>query len=300
MPSPRAQVNEFIGSLKRERKLSANTINAYRRDLDKLTGYAETAGVAEWTAFDRKMARGFPAKLHQQGLSGTSIQRALSSARKFFDHLMLVDGLTLNPFKGVSAPKTPKPLPKTLSVDELSSLLESHDGSPLSVRDHAMLELFYSSGLRLSELARLEMADVKSGADQVLVTGKGNKQRIVPIGRKARKALECWIECRESMCREGETALFVNERGKRLSVRGIQHRINLWAKKKGLGRRLHPHMLRHSFASHMLESSGDLRAVQELLGHADISTTQIYTHLDFQHLAKVYDKAHPRAVKPKK
>ena len=180
-------------------------------------------------------------------------------------------------------------------MDELSALLGKHDGSVLSIRDHAMLELFYSSGLRLAELASLDYNGIDFEQSEVRVTGKGNRQRIVPVGRKAAAALTEWLNHRDTLANSGETALFVNKNGHRLGARGIQHRLNHWAKKHGLGRRLHPHMLRHSFASHVLASSGDLRAVQEMLGHADIATTQIYTHLDFQHLAKVYDSKPTRA-----
>ena len=241
------------------------------------------------------------AKMHQKGLSGRSIQRVLSTARGFYRFLIKTGAASLNPFDGIHAPVTSRKLPKTLSVDELSALLQQHDGSVLSIRDHAMLELFYSSGLRVSELVSLDMDSVDFHQAQLHITGKGNKQRVVPVGRKAAVALKNWLTVRKQLTDDSQVALFLNRFGNRLGARGIQMRIDQWAKKYGLGRRLHPHMLRHSFASHMLESSGDLRAVQKMLGHSDIATTQIYTHLDFQHLAKVYDQAHPRAKinKPK-
>ena len=292
-----SQLLDFIDTLKRENRLSVNTINAYQRDLDRLLEFAIVKGLNHWSEIDVSSARYYPAKLHQAGLSGRTIQRALSACRGFYSYLIKKSEVSVNPFDGIAAPKSSKKLPKTLSVDELSHLLEQHDGSVTALRDHAMLELFYSSGLRLSELAGLDFDSIDFAQCQIMVTGKGNKQRIVPVGRKAAKALKSWLEKREELAISAERGLFVNEKGARLSVRGIQYLVNQWALKKGLGRRLHPHMLRHSFASHVLESSGDLRAVQEMLGHSDISTTQIYTHLDFQHLAKVYDKAHPRAQK---
>ncbi len=296
-------LDEFLVHLARHRRLSPHTVAAYRRDLGRLAAFLETAGTAgtagtvRWGDLSAKQARAFPAKLHQSGLSGRSIQRMLSAARTFYRHLVKTGNAACNPFDGVSAPKSPRKLPATLSVDEIAALLERHDGSALSIRDHAMLELFYSSGLRLAELAALDCGGVDFEQREVRVTGKGNKQRIVPVGAKAAAALREWLSHRGALAGGGERALFVGKTGRRLGARGIQQRLNRWAQKHGLGQRLHPHMLRHSFASHVLASSGDLRAVQEMLGHADIATTQIYTHLDFQHLAKVYDKAHPRARK---
>ena len=297
---PTDPVDEFLAHCA-QRRLSAHTVDAYRRDLARLAAFLEleNTGSKRWRDLSAKQARAFPAKLHQSGLSARSIQRMLSAARAFYRHLIKTGHSTANPFDGVSAPKAGRKLPATLSVDEVAALLERHDGSVLSIRDHAILELFYSSGLRLAELAALNYND--NGVDfaqaEVRVTGKGNKQRIVPVGAKATSALREWLSHRSTLAAAGETALFVNKNGRRLGVRGIQQRLNTFAKTHGLGRPLHPHMLRHSFASHVLASSGDLRAVQEMLGHADIATTQIYTHLDFQHLAKVYDQAHPRARK---
>ncbi len=293
-------VNRFIQSLEKERRLAKNTINSYHHDLLRLEVFAQGRQIESWCELTSKDARAFPARLNQQGMSGKSIQRMLSSSRSFYVYLLKNSEANLNPFIGITAPKSARRLPQTLSVDELNHLLNDHDGSTLSMRDHAMLELFYSSGLRLSELASLDIDSIDFKQNQLMVTGKGDKQRMVPVGRKAVKSLTAWLSRRDQLVGESETALFVNEKGTRISVRGIQYRLDRWAREKGLGRRLHPHMLRHSFASHLLESSGDLRAVQELLGHSDISTTQIYTHLDFQHLAKVYDKAHPRARKVRK
>ncbi len=294
-PDPAHELQAFLAHLANQRRLSPHTVAAYGRDLKRLAGFCESAGVENWRDLSAAQARGFPAKLHQAGLSGRSIRRMLSAARAFYRHLVKTGRAASNPFDGMSAPKSPRKLPGTLSVDELSALLERHDGSALSIRDHAMLELFYSCGLRLAELAALDCNGIDFAQSEVRVTGKGNKQRVVPVGRKAADAVREWLTHRDSIAGRSETALFVNKNGGRLGVRGIQQRLNLWAKKHGLGRRLHPHMLRHSFASHVLASSGDLRAVQEMLGHADIATTQIYTHLDFQHLSKVYDRAHPRA-----
>jgi integrase/recombinase XerC len=293
-------VNRFTRTLERERRLSTNTIRSYHRDLVRLEKFAVDRRLGNWCDLTSKHARAFPARLHQQGLSGKSIQRMLSSCRSFFEYLQKNSEARINPFTGIAAPKSPRRLPETLSVDELSHLLDHHDGSVLGVRDHAMLEMFYSSGLRLSELASLDIDSIDFDQNQLIVTGKGDKQRMVPVGRKAAQSVTEWLSRRSEIASTEEQALFVNAKGARISPRGIQYRMDRWAREKGLGRRLHPHMLRHSFATHVLESSSDLRAVQELLGHSDISTTQIYTHLDFQHLAKVYDKAHPRARKVRK
>lgn len=288
---------EFFSHLK-QRRLSPHTVSAYRQDLNRLLTFVENSACNDWRDVSAKQAQTFAAKLHQGGLSARSIQRMLSAARALYSYLHKTGRASINPFERIAAPKTDRKLPGTLSVDELHQLLKQHDGSPLSIRDHAILELFYSCGLRLAELAALDCNGVDFEQFEVRVTGKGNKQRVVPLGRKAASALREWLKCRPTLVADGESALFLNKNGKRLGTRGIQYRLNHWAKKHDLGRRLHPHMLRHSFASHVLASSGDLRAVQEMLGHANIATTQIYTHLDFQHLAKVYDKAHPRAHKP--
>lgn len=294
------KIDQFLERQIRERRLSDNSLKAYSGDLQKLHDYACQKAVSDWGSLTVHDVRSFLAGLHRNGLSGRSIRRLLSACRAFYRYLLKNEYALIDPFIGASAPKSPGRLPATLSVDELSELLDHHDDSILSVRDHAMLELFYSTGLRLSELASLDVDSVDFDQNRILVTGKGNKQRIVLVGGKAAEALLNWLGRRHQLANETERALFVNARGGRLSVRGIQYRLNQWAKIRGLGRRLHPHMLRHSFASHILESSGDLRAVQEMMGHADIATTQIYTHLDFQHLARVYDKSHPRARKTDK
>ena len=294
------EIEQFLQRQKRQRVLSANSRIAYRRDLQKLHDYAFQQTLPAWDQLTVCQARAFLAGLRQQGLSGRSIQRLLSACRAFYQYLLKNRAARINPFVGLRAPKSPHRLPTTLSVDQLAELLERQDDSILSVRDHAILELFYSTGLRLSELASLDVDSVDFDQNQIPVTGKGNKQRIVLLGDKASGALTDWLGRRSRLANQSERALFVNAKGGRLGVRGIQYRLNRWAQARGLGQRLHPHMLRHSFASHLLESSGDLRAVQEMMGHADIATTQIYTHLDFQHLARVYDQAHPRAGKTDK
>ena len=237
--------------------------------------------------------------LHRKGLGGRSIQRWLSSLRTFFNYGLKHRWLTSNPANGIAAPKSPKKLPKTLDVDQINQFLSLPESNWIDCRDHAIIELLYSSGLRLAELANLNLTDVDLREAMVTVTGKGNKTRQLPIGRQALGAMKSWLKRRQELKKTDLPAMFLSQHGKRLSPRSIQDRLKKIGIKQGMQGKVHPHMLRHSFASHLLESSGDLRAVQELLGHQNISTTQIYTHLDFQHLAKVYDKAHPRAQKKK-
>jgi len=287
----------FFDYLQNERRLSPLTQQNYRRDLQKVMRYCQEQKIENWQRLDVHHVRALVAQLHRRGLGGRSLQRLLSALRTLYHYLLREGVVKKNPVLGVSAPKSPRKLPKTLDVDRLSQLLEGDESGPLALRDRAMMELIYSSGLRLAELAGLDTSDVDRRDAVVRVTGKGSKTRIVPVGRHALAALEQWQRCRAELVNDGNPALFVGKRGWRLSHRAIQLRLREWAIRRGLPESLHPHMLRHSFASHMLESSGDLRAVQELLGHADISTTQIYTHLDFQHLARVYDKSHPRAKK---
>jgi len=295
------QVDAFLSHLKNERRLSRHTLAAYQRDLTALLKYACEADIDQ--AQDLKAAdiRGLISQGHRKGLSGRSQQRKLSALRTFFDYLARESGVDLNPAQLVSAPKTPRRLPKTLDADQVSKLLMVEALSWHDVRDKAILELFYSSGLRLSELTACNKSSLSWDENTVLVRGKGNKERILPIGRHAQTALKDWLKVRDNAPTKSAEidadALFISERGKRVSNTNVQARIKSWTRKQGNGLHVHPHMLRHSFASHILESSGDLRAIQELLGHADISTTQIYTHLDFQHLAQVYDQAHPRAAR---
>ncbi|MGQ0658812.1 MAG: tyrosine recombinase XerC [Chromatiales bacterium] len=277
--------------------LSAHTRCAYRRDLERLQAFRRLQALPSWRDLDAHRLRAFIAEEHRRGLSGRSLQRLLSAVRAFFRFLVRRGEVPHNPADLVRAPKAPRHLPKVLDVDQAARLMAIGDEDEFSVRDRALLELMYSSGLRVSELVGLDLADVDLHAAEVKVLGKGRKQRVVPVGRHASIALQRWVLQRVRWARAGERALFVGRRGARLTVRSVQQRLGRRALEQGLDTHVHPHMLRHSFASHLLESSGDLRAVQELLGHADISTTQVYTHLDFQHLARVYDSAHPRARK---
>ena len=292
-----ADVKHYLLSLEKERQLSIHTVQNYRRDLGKLQHFIEQQDLDSGFSLSPAIARQFPARLHAAGLGGRSIQRALSAARGFYQFLIEAGRAGNNPFIDIHAPKAQKKLPDTLNVDEIEQLLSAMSEDVLGKRDKAIIELIYSAGMRLSELVAVDMVDVTRDTDMIRVTGKGNKQRLVPVGRKAKVAIADWLAIRASLANADEIGLFVSQRGVRISARTIQARLEYWSRRSGLDRRLHPHMLRHSFASHILESSGDLRAVQELLGHANISTTQIYTHLDFQHLAQVYDKAHPRARK---
>jgi len=290
----------FLEHLHQERGLSINTITGYQRDLGKLTVFLEKESISHWQDLAGHQLRHHIARNHQEGISGKSIQRQLSAIRSFYNYLLREGIAKTNPALELSAPKSTKRLPKTLDTDQVSQLLSGHETGWHGLRDHAILELFYSSGLRLSELVGCNTNSVDFEDKTVRVLGKGSKERIVPVGTMAVAAILSWLKIREVLPTKKKIihdtdALFLSERGKRLSNRSVQSRLNRWAISKGLPGKLHPHMLRHSFASHILESSHDLRAVQELLGHADISTTQIYTHLDFQHLTKVYDKAHPRA-----
>ncbi len=297
-PAPQA-LELFLYYLKHEKGVSPHTISNYQRDINKLLHYCHEQQLPQWHELRDQHIRHFIGQQRRNGLSPRSIQRTLSSIRSFYRYLLRNDLATVNPANGVSAPKQSRKLPEVLDVDQMNQLLNINKDEPLNARDWAIMELMYSSGLRLSELVNLNLDGLNLNDQTVRVIGKGNKERIVPIGRIAIKALECWLEKRVHLAAADEQAVFVSKRGKRISQRSVQLRMNEWGIKQGLDSHVHPHRLRHSFASHMLESSGDLRAVQELLGHADISTTQIYTHVDFQHLAAVYDKAHPRAKKKK-
>lgn len=285
----------FLEHLMLERRLSANTAKSYRRDLVCLAEFCDRQDIAAFTDLRSHHLRRFAAVSHAGGLSPRSIQRRLSGARSFMNYLIREGELKSNPGADVSAPQVPRQLPNTLDVDQMAQLLKIEGDEPETVRDRAMLELFYSSGLRLSELVGLDLGAVDLADGTVRVTGKGNKTRIVPVGRQARTGISAWLKCRVQLARNGEKALFVGPRGNRISPRTVQMRVRYWALRAGVSQRVYPHLFRHSFATHLLESSSDLRSVQEMLGHADISTTQIYTHLNFQHLAQVYDKAHPRA-----
>ena len=285
----------FLDHLRYERRLSPRTLSAYRRDLAEFIAWLHDNGVADWARIDSQQVRRYAATRHRQGLSPKSLQRHLSAIRAWCRYLLREGVIAANPAEGVRAPKGRRQLPHTLDADQMGRLLELPGDTPLDRRDRAIMELFYSSGLRLAELVGLDVADIAASDGLLQVTGKGSKTRRVPVGRLARAALEQWLAVRAQLAQSDEPALFVGRRGSRLSARAVEARLRQRAIEQGMPRHVHPHMLRHSFASHLLESSGDLRAVQELLGHADISTTQIYTHLDFQHLAQVYDRAHPRA-----
>jgi len=275
--------------------MSGHTIAAYRHDLLALAEFGKKRSVTAWGALDHSQLRTFAAALHGAGLSPRSIQRRLSAARTFYEYLMREGHCARNPALDVRAPKTKKRLPATLDADQMGRLLAFRVDDSLSARDKAIMELFYSSGLRLTELVSLSVIAVDLADRTVRVLGKGNKTRIVPVGRQAIDALKKWLKQREGLVKPDVEALFVGRSGRPLSVRAVQLRVDTWGRRQGIGVHIHPHMFRHSFATHLLESSGDLRGVQELLGHADIGTTQIYTHLDFQHLATVYEAAHPRA-----
>lgn len=289
-------LDDYIQHLTYERGLSALTCKSYTRDLMWLNKLAADSDLKQ---LKNQHLRRFIAVMHSQNLSSKSIARALSAWRGFYDYLIQHHGFDSNPVLGLRAPKAAKTLPQALAVDQAVKFVEIKGDSFLELRDRAILELFYSSGLRLAELVGLDtdMLDFNQGT--VTVTGKGNKTRIVPLGSHATTALQSWLQCRASvqLHENSSKAVFVTERGRRITPRAVQYRVKYWAIQQGINADIHPHMLRHSFATHVLQSSQDLRAVQEMLGHANISTTQVYTHLDYQHLAKIYDAAHPRAKK---
>jgi len=294
-----ASVAGFLTELAIQRRASPHTLDAYRRDLARLTALAADSEAS--TLKTPQLRRGLM-QLHAQELAPRSIARTLSAWRSYYAWLARRGVIALNPADGLRAPKRPRTLPKALGIDQAAALLDRPQGNsanePLQVRDAAMFELLYSSGLRLSELVSLDWpGGLDLAAGEVTVTGKRQKTRKVPVGDKARTALEAWLALRPRFAGEAQPALFLGRNGTRLTPRQVQSRLAQWAQRQGVGVHVHPHMLRHSFASHVLQSSGDLRAVQEMLGHASIAATQIYTHLDFQHLAKIYDAAHPRAKK---
>lgn len=286
----------FIEYLRVERQLSRHTRNNYQAHLEAMTAELVRLGLDEWGRLEASQVRSLVTRMHKGGLAPRSLAAKVSALRSFCDWQVRQGRLTANPARGIVTPKQGRPLPKNLDVDQMYQLLNITDEQdPLAVRDRAIMELMYSSGLRLAELVGLNLLDVKLDDRQLKVTGKGARERVLPIGRMAVEWLEKWLKLRPLLAGDEPEALFVSSRKQRLSARSVQARLDGWGNKQALNAHVHPHKLRHSFATHMLESSGDLRAVQELLGHADLSTTQIYTHLDFQHLAKVYDSAHPRA-----
>ena len=299
-------IDKFLSHLALERRMSGHTVAAYRRDLERLAAFCDRRRYDRWDSLENLHLRTFAASEHAGGLSPRSVQRRLSAARTFFGYLQREKSSVHNPALEVRAPKAKKRLPATLDADQMGRLLDFRADDSLSIRDKAIMELFYSSGLRLSELVGLDLSCLDLKDRTVRVTGKGNKTRIVPFGKHAHAALEKWLTARAQLpmgsraapldaADPRRTVLFLGRNGRPLSVRSVQLRVAGWARRRGLPMHVHPHMFRHSFATHLLESSADLRAVQELLGHADIGTTQIYTHLDFNHLASVYERAHPRA-----
>ncbi len=289
-------LDAYIQHLTFERGLSQLTCKNYTRDILLLESLAEGADLQ---TLNHAQIRRFIGKLHARELSSKSIARALSAWRGFYDYLIHHHAFTQNPVHGLRAPKTAKTLPQALSVDQAVNFVDIQGDGVLDLRDHAILELFYSSGLRLAELVNLDIERLDFTDGTIEVTGKGNKTRIVPLGSHAANAMQKWLQARANISTDetSKHAVFITQQGKRITPRAVQYRVKAWAIKQGVGSKLHPHVLRHSFASHVLQSSQDLRAVQEMLGHANISTTQVYTHLDFQHLAKIYDSAHPRAKK---
>ncbi len=307
IPEDLAWLERFRRYLSTERRSSPHTVSSYLRDLGSLVLHCDRAGVTRWTDLDTAQLRTFAARLHACGLSPRSIQRRLSAVRSFYDFLLRearaagtggsegIAGLCANPAHAVRAPKAARRLPETLDADQMARLLAIAEDSPAALRDRAIMELLYSSGLRLAELTGLDVSRLDLRDRTVRVLGKGRKERAVPVGRIAVEVLRRWLAQRQQWVRPDEPALFIGRSGRRLGRRMIEQRVAYWARRQGLPQHVYPHLFRHSFASHLLESGAELRGVQELLGHADIATTQIYTHLDFQHLARIYDAAHPRA-----
>ncbi len=303
-----AWLPKFFTHLSVERRMSPHTDSNYRRDLKRFVAHCDQSGLSDWSQVDNQHVRSFAAAEHRSGASPRTIQRRLSALRSFYNFLLREQeeeknkepserqliGINVNPAIDVRAPKAKKRLPATIDVDQMTRLLSFRTDEEISVRDKAIMELFYSSGLRLSELTGLDLTDIDLVDRTVRVLGKGGKTRVLPVGRHAVEAISRWLLERTKIADVGNTALFVGKRGDRISPRSVQKQVAAWARSQ-IGVHVHPHMFRHSFATHLLESSHDLRGVQELLGHANIATTQIYTHLDFQHLAKIYDAAHPRA-----
>ena len=289
--------DKFLQFLETEKRYSQHTVENYSKDIDDLESFCGAKKINAWDEIKPHHVRTYASQIFIDGLGARSIQRKLSAIRSFMNYLVRENLLRTNPADGIKTPKAPKKLPGVLDVDQINQLLNIKETDPISLRDKAIMELLYSSGLRLAELVALNPIDLNIQDRSLTVIGKGNKKRMLPIGSKAIDAIKAWIQIRSQIAAPDEEALFVGNRGNRLSRRSIQSRINHWSKKNGLTQDVYPHLLRHSFATHLLEASGDLRAVQELLGHKDISTTQVYTHLDFQHLAETYDKAHPRSGK---
>ena len=296
-PESQTLQKKFLQYLETERRYSKHTVLNYAKDINDLATFSSSQKISSWSEIKPHHVRSYASQIFIDGLGARSIQRKLSAIRSFMNYLVRENFLKTNPADGVKTPKAPQKLPGVLDVDQINQLLNITQVDPISLRDKAIMELLYSSGLRLSELVSLNPIDLNIQDMSLTVIGKGNKKRMLPIGSKAIQAIQEWIKVRSQLAAPEEEALFVGNRGSRLSRRSVQSRINHWAKKNGLQQTVYPHLLRHSFATHLLEASGDLRAIQELLGHKDISTTQVYTHLDFQHLSETYDKAHPRSGK---
>lgn len=293
-----AQIQPYWDYLRAEKQVSPHTLSNYQRQLQAVCLMLKQHQISSWQEVDASVIRWILSQSHKQGLGAKSIGVRLVALRQWFAYLVKHEQLPANPALGIKAPKVGRHLPKNVDAEQVAQLLNTEATTSLEIRDLAMMELMYSSGLRLSELQGLDLDRMDLATREVRLLGKGNKERIVPIGSKALEAIHRWLEVRMSFNPQ-DNAVFLNNRGGRLSHRSIQLIMEKWGRKQGLETHLHPHKLRHSFATHMLEGSGDLRAVQELLGHSSLATTQIYTHLDFQHLAKVYDAAHPRARKKK-
>jgi integrase/recombinase XerC len=299
-PTLESWVNDYLRYLSDERQYSPHTVTNYQRHIENAGTFLVKHKVTDWQRVSPEMVKRFVIDCRHQRLKPRSIALALSSLRSFYKYLLANDGAVINPVEGISAPKFDKPLPKNLDVDQMSQLLEIAPEDDLAIRDRAMMELMYSSGLRLDELVSCNVNDVDSINREIWVLGKGGKERVLPVGSTAVDWLEQWLEIRPAYIGQDPDALFLSIQKRRISHRQVRTRMKQWGLKQNIDVSIHPHKLRHSFASHILESSQDLRAVQELLGHANLSTTQVYTHLDFQHLAKVYDAAHPRAKLKKK
>ncbi|EJL6405357.1 tyrosine recombinase XerC [Vibrio parahaemolyticus] len=290
-------LERFYEFLRSEKGLSLHTQRNYKQQLETMAQHLAEMGLKDWSQVDAGWVRQLAGKGMREGMKASSLATRLSSLRSFFDFLILRGEMSANPAKGVSAPRKKRPLPKNLDVDEVNQLLEVNEGDPLAIRDRAMMELMYGAGLRLAELVSVDVRDVQLRSGELRVIGKGDKERKVPFSGMATEWVGKWLRVRGDLAAPGEPALFVSKLGTRISHRSVQKRMAEWGQKQSVASHISPHKLRHSFATHMLESSNNLRAVQELLGHENISTTQIYTHLDFQHLAQAYDQAHPRARK---
>lgn len=292
------QLDKYWNYLRIERQVSPHTLTNYQRQLNRIVQILTENGITSWQAVTPSVVRFILAQSHKEGLKEKSLALRLSALRRFFTYLVQQQAIKVNPATGVPAPKQNRHLPKNIDAEQVQQLLNNDSKEPIDIRDRAILELLYSSGLRLSELQSLNLNSINTRVREVRVIGKGNKERIVPFGRYASHAIQQWLKVR-LLFNPKDDALFVSQLGNRLTHRAIQQRLEVWGIKQGLSSHLNPHKLRHSFATHMLEASSDLRAVQELLGHSNLSTTQIYTHLNFQHLAEVYDSAHPRAKRKK-